>query len=103
MRVRAELLGLLLLATGALAAPGTSFGAVVVDIDVAPPPLQVEVVPAARAGFVWAPGYWNWNGNRHVWVGGHWIHERPGFHWVHEDWVQAGGHWHFQRGHWERG
>ena len=103
MRVRAEFLGLLLLAAGALTAPGTSFGAVVVDVDVAPPPLQVEVVPAARPGFVWASGYWMWNGNRHVWVAGRWVHERPGYHWVHEEWVQAGPHWHFQRGHWERG
>ena len=103
MRVRAGLLGLLLLATGALAAPAMSFGAVIVDVDVAPPPLQVEVVPGPRAGFVWAPGYWMWNGNRHVWVAGRWVHERPGFHWVPEAWVQAGPHWHFQRGHWERG
>ncbi len=101
MRLRAGLLGLVLLAAGALAAPA-SFGGVVVDVDVAPPPMQVEVVPGPRAGFVWAPGYWNWDGNRHVWVGGHWIHERVGYHWVPEAWVQVGPRWHFQRGHWAR-
>ena len=31
-----------------------------VDIQVAPPPPQVDVVPAPRPGFVWAPGYWAW-------------------------------------------
>jgi hypothetical protein len=79
-----------------------SYGAVVIDVDVAPPPVQVETVPGARVGFVWAPGYWRWDGGRHVWVGGRWMHERRGYHWVSETWVQAGPHWHFQRGHWER-
>jgi len=30
------------------------------DIGVAPPPLQVEVMPAPQPGYVWAPGYWEW-------------------------------------------
>ena len=102
MRVRTGLLSLLLIAAATVVAPATSYGAVIVDVDVAPPPLQVEVVPAPRAGFVWGPGYWNWVGGHHVWVGGRWIHERPGYHWVPETWVQAGPHWHFQRGHWAR-
>jgi hypothetical protein len=102
MRVRTGLLSLLLLAAATIAAPATSYGAVVVDIDVAPPPLQVEVVPPMRVGYAWAPGYWNWDGGRHVWVGGRWLHERPGYHWVGETWVQRGPHWHFQRGHWAR-
>jgi hypothetical protein len=100
MRIRAELLGLVVLAAGALAAPGTSVGAVVIDVGVAPPPLQVEVVPAARPGYVWAPGFWDWNGNQHVWVRGHWMRERAGFHWVTAEWVQVGPRWHYNRGHW---
>jgi len=102
MRVRTELLSLLLIAAGTLAAPAISSGGVIVDIDVAPPPVQVEVVPAARAGYVWAPGYWNWAGGRHVWVGGHFIRERPGYRWVPHAWVQVGPRWHFAPGHWER-
>jgi len=39
-----------------------------VDVDVAPPPPRVVEYPAPRAGFVWAPGYWNWNGHEHVWA-----------------------------------
>ena len=34
----------------------------------APPPPRFESVPAPRAGYVWAPGYWNWDGQRHVWT-----------------------------------
>jgi len=102
MRVRTELLSLVLLAAGSIAAPSVSYAAVTIDIDVAPPPVQVETVPPVRAGFVWAPGYWSYEGGRHVWVGGHFIHERRGYHWVSETWVQRGPHWHFQRGHWER-
>jgi hypothetical protein len=102
MRVRTGLLSLLLMAAATLAGPTMSYGAVVVDVDVAPPPAQVEVVPAARVGFVWAPGFWRWDGGRHVWVGGHWEHEHPGQHWVADHWVQAGPHWHYERGHWAR-
>jgi WXXGXW repeat (2 copies) len=102
MRVRTKLLSLLLIAAATVAASGTSYAGVVVDIDVAPPPAQVEVVPAPRAGYVWGPGYWRWDGGHHVWVGGHWMRERVGYHWVPETWVQAGPHWHFQRGHWAR-
>ena len=32
-----------------------------------------EVVPAPRAGAIWSPGRWEWNGYRHRWVAGHWI------------------------------
>ena len=43
---------------------------VYIDVDIAPPPVRVEVVPVARVGYVWAPGYWYWSGHQHVWVGG---------------------------------
>ena len=39
----------------------------------APPPLQVEVQPAAPAPqMVWVPGYWQWDGARFVWIAGRW-------------------------------
>ncbi len=102
MRVRKELLSLLLIAAGTLAAPVTSYAGVNVDIDIAPPAVRVETAPPPRAGYVWGPGYWRWAGGQHVWVRGHWLRERPGYHYVPETWVQAGPHWHFQPGHWER-
>ena len=98
----ATLLATLLTAAAACAAPSLSLGGVVVDVDVAPPAPRVEVVPAARPGFVWAPGYWAWRGHEHAWVRGHWIRERAGFHWVPDGWVAAGHRWHYVPGHWER-
>lgn len=73
-----------------------------VDIEIAPPAPRVEVVPAPRAGYEWAPGYWNWNGHHHVWVGGHYIHARAGYHWVAHRWDARGGRYHMEEGHWER-
>jgi len=90
------------MALSPMALPTLSVAGVSVDIDVAPPVPRVEVVPAPRAGFVWAPGFWEWRDGRHVWVGGRWIGERPGFHWAPDRWVQAGPHWHHEPGHWER-
>ncbi len=60
--------------------PGTVVGQ-------APPPQQVEVVPVAPGpDYVWAPGYWTWNGTW-VWIGGGWvIRPHPGAVWI-------GGHW----------
>ena len=102
MARRTTLLVAVLLSAGAIAAPTLSSAAVNVDIDVAPPAPQVEVVPGPRAGFVWAPGYWGWGGHAHVWHRGRWIRARAGYHWAPDAWVQAGPHWHYAPGHWER-
>lgn len=58
-----------------------------------PPPPSVEIVPAARPGYLWTPGYWNWRGNRHVWVNGTWVHERRGYLYMQPTWVQEGDRW----------
>jgi hypothetical protein len=73
-----------------------------IEISVAPPAPIVEVVPAPRPGFVWAPGYYAWRNGAHVWVGGRWIGERPGYHWVADRWEPRGPHYHFVPGHWAR-
>ena len=101
MATRKLLLATLWLAAAASMAPAVSSAGVNFDIDVAPPPPRVEVVPAARVGYVWAPGYWQWQGHEHVWVGGRWLRERHGYHWVPENWVGNGPHYHFVPGHWE--
>jgi hypothetical protein len=90
------------LAGAALAAPVASFAAIGVTIDVAPPPVRVEALPPPRVGFVWAPGFWEWQGRAHVWVPGRWVAARPGFHWVPDRWVPVGPHWRHAPGHWER-
>jgi hypothetical protein len=90
-----------LLAIAATAIPGVGQAErVAVDIRVGPPPDRVEVVPAPRRGYVWAPGYYRWGGRRHVWVSGRWIRERRGREWVPHRWEQQGERWRFEEGHW---
>ena len=98
---KALLLGLCM-ATSGIVLPTIASAGVSVDIDVAPPPLRVETVPHARAGYLWAPGFWEWRNRGHVWVPGRWRAERRGYHWVPDRWEQRGPHWHRDRGHWER-
>lgn len=74
-----------------------------INIRIAPPPLRDEVVPPPRRGYVWAPGYWNWEGRRHVWHGGSWIRARPGYVYSAPTWVEHDGRWQMRRGAWARG
>lgn len=62
----------------------------------APPPARYEVVPVSRRGYEWAPGYWNWNGRRHVWTAGHWQRARAGHHYQRPEWRRVNHGW--QRG-----
>ena len=45
-------------------APIPASAAVGIYVDVAPPAPRYEVVPAPRAGYVWAPGYYDWRNGR---------------------------------------
>ena len=45
-----------------------------IELNFGPPPPVYEVVPAPRAGYIWAPGYWDYERNRHIWRKGHWEH-----------------------------
>jgi hypothetical protein len=80
---------------------GLPASAALIDIEIRPPVPRVEVVPAPRRGFVWAPGFWEWRGREHVWVGGHWERERRGHHWIPAHWDEHGGHYRFEEGHWD--
>src|SRR5438128_12053195 len=73
-----------------------------VYIGTPPPPPRMERLPPPRSGWVWAPGYWRWDGYRHVWARGHWVRARHGYHYVPGHWVERRGHWYFRAGHWER-
>jgi hypothetical protein len=68
-----------------------------------PPERIVEVEPGPRAGYVWARGYWHWNGRAYVAAPGHWEVVRPGYHYVHPHWEQGHGGWHFRAGVWVAG
>ena len=102
MNRRRALVGVVL-AIAAAGMPITAHAAKVIVIDVGPPPARVEAVPAPRAGYVWAPGYWRWDHGHHVWVKGYWVRERHGYHWVPSHWDERGKRWHFEAGHWARG
>ena len=73
-----------------------------VYVAIAPPATIVETVPAERRGHAWAPGYWRWNGHKHVWARGNYVRAQPGRHWVAHNWEQRGDRWYFHNGRWER-
>ena len=66
----------------------------------APPPERVEVEPAARHGYVWVRGHWQWNGRQYVWFPGHWETVRAGRAWVPGHWDRRPGGWVWIDGHW---
>ena len=71
-------------------------------LDVAPPAPHHEVMPSARPGYAWQPGYWQWRDGRHVWARGHWVRERKGYFWHPSRWEERNGRWQFERGRWDR-
>jgi hypothetical protein len=87
---------------GAVAIPLPSVAAVDVFVNVAPPPARYERVPEMRRGYVWSPGYWDWRGNRHVWVRGTAVRERQGYEYQPHRWVEHDGRWTQERGRWNR-
>jgi WXXGXW repeat (2 copies) len=91
-----------ILAPAALTPAAAQLG-VSINIGTPPPAPIYEAVPASRVGYVWAPGYWRWEHERHVWAPGHWIEGRRGHHWVADHWVE-GPHsgWRHDAGHWDR-
>ena len=71
-------------------------------VSVAPPPPRHEVVPGPRAGWLWAPGHYEYRGNEYAWVEGHWLRERVGYEYREPRWVQRGdGSWVFVGNNWE--
>jgi hypothetical protein len=86
----------------ALGAPGLALARGYLEVEVAPPEPREEVIPEARVGYVWAPGYWEWRHHEHVWVRGHYIRAHHGRHWVAATWTHEGQRYRFQAGHWDR-
>ena len=104
MRVRKSLVVAMCIASlAAISAPMTASAEVAIYFNSAPPAVRYEAVPAARSGYLWAPGYWNAKNNNHVWQAGHWERERKGYHYKQSTWVQHDNRWQFQRGRWNKG
>jgi hypothetical protein len=90
-----------LIVAGALLLPRFASAGGDIVSDTPPPAPRIEHGPPHRDGFVWAPGYWEWNGHFFHWMSGTWIPERPNSHWVTDHWDQVGNQWHYVVGHWE--
>ena len=88
---------------GAASIPLTTSAAVDVYFNAVPPAQRVEVVPAPRHGYIWAPGYWNLKRDRHVWTAGHYERERKGYTYAEPRWTQRDNRWQLERGRWARG
>jgi hypothetical protein len=101
MDARKSLLALCI-AAGSIGAVASAPALADIYVRVAPPAPRHEVVPVVRPGWVWAPGYWNWNGHRYVWVNGHRVRAHRGQHWRPHQWVEDHGRWRMDRGHWDR-
>lgn len=96
----------------ALLGSGLAFGtasmaqvSVNIAIGVAPPAPIYEAVPAPRAGYVWVPGYWDWDDHyrKHAWKKGRWERERPGYVYESPRWIQSRDGWVLVPGRWDQG
>ena len=92
--------GLVASALGTVSVPASAHVAYFVNVP--PPAPVVEVVPAPRVGYVWAPGYWVWRHGHHVWVRGHYLRHRPGYFYQPAHWVARDGRWYYSEGYWRR-
>jgi len=90
----------LVLAASVFAAP--VYAQISVNISIAPPAPQYEVVPIIAPGYVWAPGYWGWSGERHVWIRGRTIVQRVGYRWEPDRWQQREQTYYRTAGYWQR-
>lgn len=72
------------------------------NIQVGPPSPIYEQVPVMPAGYVWAPGYWAWHGDRHIWVHGRSMVQRVGYRWQPDAWEQRNNQYYRNPGRWER-
>jgi hypothetical protein len=74
----------------------------VIIVETAPPPLRAEVMPGAREGYVWAPGYWNYDGTRYVWVDGRFLPDQAGAVYVAPRYEASNGRYAFYGERWSK-
>jgi hypothetical protein len=65
----------------------------------APPAPRVETA-AARQGFVWITGRWEWRNSKWEWLAGHWERERAGKKWRDGKWDRRGDVYVYVDGTW---
>ena len=86
--------------SAALSLPSSAY--VGISVSIAPPPIPVYVQPLCPApGYLWTPGYWDYDGSDYYWVPGVWVAPpRIGFLWTPGYWGFRGGSYVFSRGYW---
>ncbi|NVB84489.1 MAG: BcpO-related WXXGXW repeat protein [Kofleriaceae bacterium] len=67
----------------------------------APPPAIAETAPAAKKGFVWVKGNYEYRDGDYEWVPGHWERERANKRWADGHWDNVGGKWTWTAGSWQ--
>jgi hypothetical protein len=72
-----------------------------IDTAEAPPPMRSETMPAARSGYVWVPGYYQYDNRSYNWVSGRFEQERPGYTYVTPRYEQKEGRWGMYAGGWQ--
>jgi hypothetical protein len=84
-----------MMATGACASVGARL-----YLHSGPPAPRYERY-SYRAGYVWQPGYYRWDGRRYDWVGGRYARAPRGYsRWESPRWERRGGGWFFIEGRW---
>lgn len=73
----------------------------IVTTGSAPPPPLYEQAPSPRNGYIWAPGFWNWNGAEHVWNQGHWEQMRLGQRYQPHQWQRTNDGWRLISDQWQ--
>jgi hypothetical protein len=101
MTLRKLILGSLLGAAVVVPTVGQAARIVEYEVEIAPPPPRVEVVPAPRPGYIYEPGYWYYDGRQYTWVDGRFIVHREGHHYIPHVWEQRGARWVFRPGRWD--
>ena len=81
---------------------GSANAQVSFNIQIGPPAPLYEQVPVMPAGYVWAPGYWAWHGDHHIWIHGRTMVQRIGYRWEPDVWEQRNNTYYRHAGRWER-
>lgn len=69
----------------------------------APPPSREEKHEAAKDGYVWTNGRWDWQHGKYAWLDGHWERAQAGKTWRVPKWEQRDGHYIVVEGGWDDG
>lgn len=84
-------------------APAPAPSTVVVQTVPATPVPPAETITASPgAGYVWVAGYYDWRGDKYVWVPGSWVlTPNSASVWVSGHWQTSAGGYNWVPGHWE--